>query len=79
MDPCAKALEVVADVMRAGAVTHPENDWVPRSLDYHIGRAQEHPRLLRERDQRQDHLSHASTRPLMAVTLRELDRNLNPF
>ncbi len=41
MDQFAKALETVADVMRAG-------------------------------NQRKDHLSHAATRLLMALTLREL-------
>jgi len=50
-----------------------DDDWVRRSPEYHISRAQEHLRLLREGDQRQDHLSHAATRLLMALTLRELE------
>jgi hypothetical protein len=74
MESFAKALEAVAEVMRAGAATHPDNDWVRRGPDYHIGRAEEHLRLLREGDQLQDHLSHAATRLLMALTLRELGR-----
>jgi Domain of unknown function (DUF5664) len=74
MESFAKALETVAEVMRAGAATHPDNDWVRRGPDYHIGRAEEHLRLLREGDQLQDHLSHAATRLLMALTLRELGR-----
>jgi hypothetical protein len=72
MDQFAKALEAVAGVMRDGAASHPDNDWVRRDPDYHIGRAEEHLRLLREGDQQQDHLSHAATRLLMALTLREL-------
>ena len=71
-DPFARAFGSVARVMREGAVKHPENDWVRRSPDYHLGRAEEHLRLLRDGDQRQDHLSHATTRLLMALTLREL-------
>jgi hypothetical protein len=58
--------------MRDGVTTHPDNDWVRRSVDYHLGRAQEHLRLLRDGDQQQDHLAHAATRLLMALTLREL-------
>jgi hypothetical protein len=72
MEPFSKALEAVAGVMRDGAATHPDNDWVRRPPEYHIGRVEEHLRLWREGDQRQDHLSHAATRLLMALTLREL-------
>jgi hypothetical protein len=43
-----------------------------RTPEYHVGRAEEHLRLLREGDQQQDHLSHCVTRLLMALTLREL-------
>ncbi len=32
MEPFAKALEIVARVMRDGAATHPDNDWVRRDL-----------------------------------------------
>ena len=68
----ARALESVTRVMREGAIKHPENDWMRRSPDYHVARAEEHLRLLHEGDQRQDHLSHATTRLLMALALREL-------
>jgi dATP/dGTP diphosphohydrolase len=71
-DPFARAFESVARVMRDGATKHPDNDWVRRTPDYHFARAEEHLRLLREGDQRQDHLSHATTRLLMALALREL-------
>lgn len=73
MEPFTKALDAIAGVMRDGATTHPDNDWVRRTPEYHIGRAEEHLRLLREGDQRQDHLSHAATRLLMALALRELE------
>ncbi len=71
MQPFTKALEVVAQVMRDGVSTHPDNGWTRRSVDYHLGRAEEHLRLLRDGDQQQDHLSHTATRLLMALTLRE--------
>jgi len=53
-------------------LTHPDNDWVRRSPEYHLGRAEEHMRLWRDGDELQDHVSHAATRLLMALTLREL-------
>jgi hypothetical protein len=70
--PFSRAFASVSRVMREGAAKHPDDDWVRRTPDYHLGRAEEHLRLLREGDQRQDHLSHAATRLLMALTLREL-------
>jgi hypothetical protein len=70
--PFTRAFESVARVMREGAVKHPDDDWVRRTPEYHLGRAEEHIRRLHEGDQRQDHLSHAATRLLMALTLREL-------
>ena len=54
MEPFTKALEVVARVMRDGAATHPDNDWVRRSPEYHLGRAEEHLRRCRDGDQLQD-------------------------
>ena len=71
-DPFARAFESVARVMHGGAIKHPDNDWVRRRPDYHVARAEEHLRLLREGDQRQDHLAHGATRLLMALALREL-------
>ena len=44
MQPFTKALTVVAQVMRDGAATHPDNDWVRRSPEYHLSRAEEHLR-----------------------------------
>jgi hypothetical protein len=73
MEPFTKALEVVARVMRDGAAMHPDNDWVRRSPKYHLGRAEEYLHLWRDGDQLEDHLSHAATRLLMALTLRELE------
>jgi hypothetical protein len=72
MQPFAKALETIAGVMRDGVATHADNEWVRRSIEYHLARAEEHLRLLRDGDQAEDHLSHAATRLLMALTLREL-------
>ena len=73
MELFIKALTVVARVMREGAATHPDNDWVRHSPKYHVGRAEQHLRLWRDGDQLEDHLSHAATRLLMALTLRELE------
>ena len=71
--PFTKALEEIARVMRTGVATHSDNEWTRRSVEYHLGRAEEHLRLLHEGDQQQDHLSHAATRLLMALTLREFE------
>lgn len=60
-DPFAQAFDSVSRVMREGAIKHPDNDWVRRTPDFHLSRAEEHLRLLHEGDQRQDHLSHAAT------------------
>ena len=73
MEPFKPALEVIASIMRDGVATHPDNEWVRRSVDYHLGRAEEHLRLLRDGSQAEDHLAHAATRLLMALTLRELE------
>jgi hypothetical protein len=70
MEPFTKALETVARVMRDGSATHPDNDWIERSPEYHLRRAEEHLRLWRDGDRLQDHASHAATRLLMALTLR---------
>ena len=69
MEPFTKALEVVAQVMRDGAVTHPDNDWVRCSPEYHLGRAEEHLRLWRDGDQLQDHVSHAANAPADGINL----------
>jgi hypothetical protein len=67
-----QALQVIAGIMRDGVAKHPDNEWVRRSAEYHIGRAEEHLLLLRDGEQREDHLAHAATRLLMALTLREI-------
>ena len=71
-DAFTQALEVIAQVMRDGVATHPENKWVRRSIEYHLARVEEHLRLLHDGDQCEDHVAHAATRLLMALTLREL-------
>ena len=67
-----QALEIIAGVMRHGVAKHPDNEWTRRSPDYHVGRAVEHLRLLQDGEQLEDHLAHAATRLLMALTLREI-------
>ena len=67
-----RALTAVADVMRAGTITHPNNDWVRLPVEHHVARAEEHLRRLRDGDQREDHLAHAATRLPMAQALREV-------
>lgn len=71
MKPLEEAMAVIVEVMREGAAIHPQNDWLQRDAEYHVGRAELHLRLLREGDQRENHLSHAATRLLMALALRE--------
>jgi len=70
--PFTDALRKISQVMHDGAAKHPDSDWTRRSVEYHLGRAEEHLRLLRNGDQREDHLAHAATRLLMALTLREI-------
>ena len=70
--PFSEALEIIAEVMKHGAASHPDNDWLRRPPEYHIRRAEEHLRLLRDGDQQQDHVSQAATRLLMALTLRDI-------
>jgi dATP/dGTP diphosphohydrolase, N-terminal len=72
VDEFGKALEIVAEIMRLGAKTHYEGEWMERAAEFHIGRAEEHIKLLRDGDQRQDHLAHATTRLLLALAVREL-------
>ena len=67
-----QAIQVIAGIMRNGVAKHPDNEWVRRSTEYHIDRAEEHLRLLQEGEQLEDHLAHAATRLLMALTLREI-------
>ena len=70
--PFDQALAVIAGVMRDGVARHPDNDWIQRAVAYHVGRAVEHLRLLQDGEQLEDHLAHAATRLLMALTLREI-------
>ena len=72
MDSFDQALQVIAGVMRDGVAKHPDNEWVRRTIEYHVGRAEEHLQLLRDGEQLEDHLAHAATRLLMALTLREI-------
>jgi hypothetical protein len=67
-----QALAVIAGVMRDGVAKHPDNEWTRRGVEFHLGRAEEHLRLLREGEQLEDHIAHAATRLLMALTLREI-------
>ena len=72
MNEFTEAFDIIADVMKHGAASHPDNDWVEWTPEYHVARAEEHLRLLRDGDQKQNHLADAATRLLMALTLREL-------
>jgi hypothetical protein len=74
VEPFDGAMQVIAQVMQDGVATHPDNEWVRRSADYHVQRAFEHLNALRDGDQQQDHVAHAATRLLMALTLREIER-----
>ena len=72
MESFTEAIEMVGEVMRHGAASHPDNDWLRHPPEYHIRRALEHMRLWQDGDQLQDHISHAATRLLMALTLKEI-------
>jgi hypothetical protein len=40
-------MEAIAGVMRDGAVSHPDGDWLRRSVEYHLGRTERHLQLWR--------------------------------
>jgi dATP/dGTP diphosphohydrolase len=68
----AEAIEIVTEVMRHGAASHPDDEWRTLPFEFHVARAIEHLRQWQARDQSQDHLSHAATRLLLALTLRDV-------
>lgn len=71
----APALEAISWLMVEGSRTHREGEWREHAPQFHIGRAVEHLRLWGEGDQRQDHILHAATRLLMALSQRETQGN----
>jgi hypothetical protein len=66
------AFETVVAVMREGEATHLPDEWKTYPPEFHAARAFEHLRSLREGDTRKDHLSHATTRLMLALTLRDV-------
>ena len=72
----ADALKVVNQIMREGAKTHACGDWRQQTVEHHVQRARLHLARLVNGDPQpvEDHLAHACTRLLMALTLRELVR-----
>jgi len=64
-----RAIGAVIDVIERGAATHPGDPWTAYPPSYHVARAIEHLRLLREGDEPEPHLEHAATRLLMALEL----------
>lgn len=72
MDEFGRALDIVREIMMLGARTHREGEWKEASPEFHIGRAEQHLKLLHDGSQRQDHLAHAATRLLLALAVREL-------
>jgi hypothetical protein len=65
--PFADALKIVARVMRDGAATHPDSEWLQRPAESRIRWAEELLRLWRNGGQQQDHTSHGATPLLMAL------------
>jgi hypothetical protein len=43
--------KVIAQIMRDGVATHTDNEWTRRSVEFHLKRAEDHLRLLREGEQ----------------------------
>jgi hypothetical protein len=46
MEQFRTALAVISEVMRRGAIAHPDNDWLGSSPEFHLARAEEHSRPL---------------------------------
>lgn len=63
--------KAVAHVMRQGAVSHPADE-VYQTASYHVGRAGT-VTAAAEGTKEQDHLPHAATRLLIALTQREFE------
>jgi dATP/dGTP diphosphohydrolase, N-terminal len=67
-----EVLTICCEVIRQGAASHPLDEWRSLPFEFHVARAIEHLRQWHEGEQSQDHLSHAATRLLMALTQREI-------
>jgi hypothetical protein len=67
MEPFTKALEIVAEIMRDGAATHPDND-IRRGPEYHPARQRRKCSSARP-----CRTMCPTTRLLMALTLHELE------
>jgi hypothetical protein len=67
-----QALQVIAQVMRDGVAKHPDNEWTRRSVEYHLSRAEEHLRLLREGEQLEDSSRPCSHQAFDGLDLREI-------
>jgi dATP/dGTP diphosphohydrolase len=67
-----RAFETIIEVMRQGERNHLPDEWKSYPPGYHVSRAAEHLRLWQAGDTREDHLSHAATRLLLALTLRDI-------
>jgi hypothetical protein len=46
MEQFRTALAVISEVMRRGAIAHPDNDWLGSSPEFHLARAEDHARPL---------------------------------
>ena len=71
-DEFKRAFETVLEVMRQGERNHLPDEWKAYPPEYHIERAINHLHEWQAGDTREDHLSHAATRLLLALTLRDV-------
>jgi dATP/dGTP diphosphohydrolase len=67
-----RAIETVITVMRDGERNHLPDEWKAYPPEYHVSRAAAHLRQWQAGDMQEDHLSHAATRLLLALTLRDV-------
>jgi hypothetical protein len=67
-----QAFETVVEVMQMGERNHDPDQWKSYPPDFHIARAAAHWQQWLSGDQSEDHLSHACTRLMIALTLRDV-------
>jgi hypothetical protein len=70
LKPLRMALVEIADVLAAGADSHPGDPWTGYPAQFHIAKARGHLDALAAGDTSDSHLQNAACRLLMAMSLR---------
>ena len=65
-----RVINEVQKVMEEGLAKYPAGGWENKSVEFHLDRAQAHLAQINQSDN-EDHLTHAFTRLMMAVAIRQ--------